>query len=213
MMHTWSPGKLFAALQTQSFGSTLESEEMEELMGLLQAWIQRALGLVTLRDAIWVDPHRGIRVYSLICRGLTVAACAIPSELISEPQALYGHALLSSEIKNALTPQSDEHETENNATIHAERSKILSMLEWAEARGLTLACLESTEATYPFAENLDEAVVPRLIPYEHLERSFERTTVWRRIATPGLIFLGVLFLGLSLLRRRNRSKMGDNFWV
>jgi hypothetical protein len=202
MVHTWSPGELFAALQAQHFGTTLGAEEGEELMGLLQAWIQRALGLVTLRDAIWVDPHRGIRVYSLICRGLTVAEHVVPSDLISEPQRLHGHELVSSEIKNALISQSDEHETENNATIHAERSKILSMLEWAEAQGLTLAYLASPGATYPFAENLDEPVVPRLVPYEYQEHSFERTAGWRRIATLGLIFLSVLFLGLSFLGRR-----------
>jgi hypothetical protein len=83
-----SPDGLWQAVSCGAFGARLSQAERQELAALFEAWHQRALGQVMLRDALLVDPQRGERVYSLLCAAQTVARLPLPDAVelgVGEP--------------------------------------------------------------------------------------------------------------------------------
>ncbi len=186
MVRCWTPQQLFDALQAQQFGTTLHDDEARALATLLQDWMQRALGLVTLRDAIWVDPQRGARVYHLICAAHTVATCAVPPAL---DKAL--HALDSAE----LSPAQVRALPQNTAPQPA----LEALLQHAERDNLTLVRSPQSQGCSPLPNHLDYLAPLPPPPYQPAKPRFEQPVGWRRTLALLLVIAGVVALGGPLL--------------
>ncbi len=163
-LHT--PTQLLEALRAGHYSSTLSAEQTEELQTLLQAWIQRALGIVTLRDALLVDPQRGERVYNLICVALTEIHLRLPPEVderlyaldaveISIPQAMHAIKQCYNKIDVA---------EERKARLYAECMHIQACIYKAETHDLALAYYEGTAPHYPFPSDLETLLPPKPVP-------------------------------------------------
>jgi hypothetical protein len=193
-LRTWTTQQLLTELNGCRQTGTLTAEQHAELVVLGQAWMQRALGPLPLRDALLVDPRRGARVYDLLCTILTREYCPLPPEAASllEPSACgeltpqQMRAWLDAVI--AANPQDAEH-----------LADLIALLRRAEAEGLALACLADDARHYPFPDDLETLLppVPSTFPQQHLH--FEQPIGRRRRLAIGLAFLGVALLGLPLV--------------
>ncbi len=186
MVRCWTPRQLFEALKTQQFGTTLREEEARELETLLQDWMQRALGLVTLRDAIWVDPQRGARVYALICAALTVATCPLPPTIDQALQSLDTPELSPAQVR-ALTRSNHD------------QAALAMLLQQAERDNLTLIRTSSNGVSIPLPPHLEQLVPPPPPPYHPPPPRFEQPVGWRRTLALALVIAGVGALGGPLL--------------
>lgn len=191
----WTPQQLFDALQQGQFTANLSEEETKELDVLLQAWMHRALGLVTLRDAMWVDSVRGARVYDLICVIVTTQCCHIngncpPFSILSTCEEW------NPQHMRALLDGQEQPDSPHDGS-HA--SQIEDFLQHASAHNLALTCYEGEVAYYPFPENLDNLLPPPPATWAEPSLLFEPPTGWRRTAAIILVLLGVASFGFPLL--------------
>ncbi|NJM06934.1 hypothetical protein HC891_13285 [Candidatus Gracilibacteria bacterium] len=69
LLRNTTPRQLLALLVDESERFDLCTVQRDELLAILHAWDQRALSDVPLRDAVLVDPKRGLRVYQLLAGG------------------------------------------------------------------------------------------------------------------------------------------------
>ncbi|RMG50350.1 MAG: hypothetical protein D6716_08745, partial [Chloroflexi bacterium] len=67
LIRTQSPETIRGRLRAGDFDTVLDPDGRALLDELLTAWIQRALGPLTLRDAMLIDPYRARQVYGLLC--------------------------------------------------------------------------------------------------------------------------------------------------
>lgn len=168
-----TPNGLQKALACGAFGARLAPIERNELVDMLSEWDQRALGQVTIRDALLVDPARGQRVYSLICVAQTVARQPLP------PNA--------SIVPGKLSPQ------------EARSLGATKLADRAEVEALEL-CALSFPLGYPLP--IDDLagllpMPPSAIPAP--EQPFEQPTGLRRWVAIVLASTGALSLALPLL--------------
>ncbi len=179
LLRTGTPQRLRDELQAGRFGSRLEPSATAELEALLTAWVQRALGPVTLRDALLVDEQRGRRVFALICAELTVTCVTVPAALSARlPTAPCDLAALPPEL--SATPA------------------LADLAQRAAAEGLSLAVL-ANDGLYPFPTDLAALVpVAPVVPKDGVPR-FAPPTGWRRWFAILLVAAGVALLGLPLL--------------
>ncbi|NJN67657.1 MAG: hypothetical protein HC884_13570 [Chloroflexaceae bacterium] len=210
LVRFWTPQQLREALEQEHFGSVLDAAEADELARLLHEWMQRAMGQVTLRDALLVDPRRGERVYSLICTTLTVEHCPLLPEVGEALKPLNGKVLSPGEVREALEQWRKQPATRDpndrpyghshhHHTLTTHLAALYAVLQRAEARGLSVVQYEGEQASYPFPANLDALLPPMPVPYAESEPRFEPPTGWRRILAIILVLLGVALLGVPLL--------------
>lgn len=193
-LRTWTTRQLLAELNTCQSTGTLTAEERAELVALAQAWMQRALGPLPLRDALLVDPRRGARVYDLLCTLLTRERCPLPPETAPLLELSAWGELNPQQVRIRLdaviaaNPQDSEH-----------LADLVALLQRAEAEGLALAYHADDAVHYPFPDDLEALLppVPAAFPRQRLR--FEQPTGRRRRLAMGLAFLGVGLLGLPLV--------------
>lgn len=178
MLREWTPRRLRDELWAGHFGARLSPAAASELEEHLTAWVQRALGLMTLRDVLMVDSRRGPRVFALICAELTAASAAVPpglaSYLPSEPGDL-----------EALPP------------VLASDPDLAALEQRAAAEGLSMAAL--TDDRYPFPTDLEHLLAPAPTEHGATELIFEQPTGWRRLIAILLVTSGAGMLILPML--------------
>lgn len=191
MLREWTPQQLLQEMRAGSFDDTLSNDELTELTMLLQDWIRRALGSVTLRDALWVDTQRGARVYDLLCQTLTVQRCQMPGAI---QQAIAG---AEGGTSGAFTRQ---HMQFLPSDVQA-NPQLAALLEMGEAQNLALVWYTQSTPTprYPFPANLDTLLPPPPAPYHEPGLRFEQPTGWRRTVAVALAVLGVGWIIVPLL--------------
>jgi hypothetical protein len=168
-----TPGGLRAALGCGAFGSRLTSSERHELFDLLTEWEQRALGQVTIRDALLVDPARGQRIYALICAAQTVVRQPLPAAAAVGP--------------GTLSPQ------------QARSLGAARLAERAEAEALAIYVL-GPSLSHPLpVEDLAQLLPPAPQPIVAPEQPFEQPVGLRRWVAATLASVGALNLALPLL--------------
>lgn len=185
----WSPQQLLDAVQTEQFGASLSTEDRQSLVTLLREWTQRALGVVSLRDAFWVDPRRGKQVYDLLCTILTDATCEVqPSSSLTIHLSAYCNTEVQ-HIRDILAKNENYGDTHHTA-FH-------TLLEQSEARALTLVYHDG-EIHYPFPTDLDDVPPPSAIGTPMSE--FVPPTGWRRTVASMLVAIGVITFVLPVLK-------------
>lgn len=192
-LRTWTTRQLLTELNGCQSAGTLTAEQHAELVALGQAWMQRALGPLPLRDALLVDPRRGARVYDLLCTMLTRERCPLPPEA----------APLLELACDDLTPQQMRTHLDAAVTANAQNAEhladLIALLRRAEAEGLALAYHTDATAHYPFPDDLETLLPPVPAPFPGQMLRFEQPTGGRRRLAMGLAFLGVTLLGLPLV--------------
>ncbi len=170
---------LYARLRAGEFDATLDNDGRVWLVELLTAWRQRALGQLTLRDAMLVDPHRGRHVFGLLCAIVARARVDLPPHLaVHLPAAPTDLA----ELPPAL----------------AAIPELAALAQQAAQEGLTLAW-QAQRYDFPLPGNLIE-LTPPFPPRPPNEVTFEQPTGLRRQIAIALAALGVgLLIGPLLL--------------
>jgi hypothetical protein len=179
LLRDGTPQQLRADLHSGRFEGQLARHEAAYLDELLLAWEQRALGPMSLRDAMLVDGERGPQVYNLICSALTKARAPVPAELAPFLTAA------PSDLRT-LPPAlaADPH--------------LAHLAQLAERDGLVLAWLTRPDQ-FPTPAELT-ALIPEPPKSPRDERTlFEPPSGRRRQIAAGLAGLGVTILALPLL--------------
>lgn len=181
-----TPQQVVQQLQSTQFGDQLMPNEREELEVLLDDWIMRALGLVTLRDAVWVDPQRGQRIYHLLCRSLTKAECTLPPDLPMMRPLEVGKPLLPEHIRLVF-----------HSSLPAALNNFLTL---AEQERLAVMVCHGPTVSYSLPSDLDMLQLPQPSPYTPPPNViFRQPTGWRRTAAFAFVLSGVAALGVPLL--------------
>ena len=180
LLREQTPLGLRTLLRTDALVQQLEPTQIDELDGHLEAWVQRALGPLSLRDALLVDEQRGRRVFSLLCAAQRREQAPIPTSLISRLPAL---------------PSSLEQIPTSLATAPA----LVALAARAQRGNLDLAILDET-ANYPFPTDLEALTPPLPLPDPPTVEPFEQPVGWRRRGAILLTFSGALLLLQPLLQ-------------
>jgi hypothetical protein len=188
MLRTWTPQQLQHTLRAGNFDQALSGEERAELDTLLHDWVQRALGMVMLRDALLVDQQRGERVYALLCQGMAADRWIVPPGM-SVP------AEMIASTGETFTAQQLQHAFSGEDSQHAGLSRLLAD---ADQQGLSLAWQQGT-AAYVLPASLEMLVPPVPAPYTDPALRFEPPIGWRRAIAVALVMLGVGVFGVPLL--------------
>ncbi|MFV9503672.1 MAG: hypothetical protein AB4911_03815 [Oscillochloridaceae bacterium umkhey_bin13] len=180
LLRVWTPQQLGAELRTWRSERWLDPNQASELQVIVRAWEQRALGMVTLRDVLLIDPQRGRRAFDLICAAHTVARLALSPRLA----AYLGSPGPLTELPAPL----------------CERHDLAALNQRVANEGLALAAL-TTDGAYPFPDDLNALTPPPTgDPYGVV--SFEQPTGWRRRIAILLAGLGVVLLVIPILLGR-----------
>lgn len=174
-----TPGQLREELAAGAFGAGLAPDERAELEGHLTAWVQRALGALSLRDALLVDRRRGQRVFALICASVTRAGVVLPESVAQQLQA----------VPSALGAV---------AAPPAVAAELASLERLARDEQLELLLLPERLA-YRLPDDLAALVPAPPPPYRGAPPPFEQPTGWRRRIAALLATGGVALLGLPML--------------
>ena len=171
---------LRALLSTGTLTQQLEPAQIDELDAHLEAWVQRALGPLHLRDALLVDGQRGRRVFSLLCAAQRSEQAPIPTNLISRLPVL---------------PSSLEQIPPSLATAPA----LVALAARAQRSKLALAILDEAE-NHPFPDDLEALTPPLPLPAPPTAEPFEQPVGWRRRGALLLTLSGALLLLQPLLQ-------------
>lgn len=173
-----SPETIRARLRAGDFDAALDPDGHALLDELLTAWIQRALGQLTLRDAMLIDPYRGRQVYGILC------AIHVRQRVAVQPELAVHLPAAPSDLE-ALPPPL------------AALPELAALADQAAQADLTLAWQAQR---YDFAPpgNLIELLPPPPPPLRD-ELVFEQPTGLRRRIAIGLAVLGVAWLIVPLL--------------
>lgn len=178
LIRTQSPEALRARLRAGDFDAILDPDGHALLDELLTAWIQRAVGPLTLRDAMLIDPYRGRQVYGILCSMYVDRRVAVPAHLAVHLPAA------PTDLAELPPPLADQPEL---ADLAAQAAQAGLVLAWQAQR-------------YDFAppSNLIELTLPPPQPYR-TELVFEQPTGLRRWIAIVLAVSGVAFLIIPLL--------------
>lgn len=179
LLRDGTPAQLRADLLAGRFGARLAPAGQAELEALLTAWVQRALGPMSLRDAMLVDRHRGERVFALICGALTRASAPV------EPALAAGLGPAGDELPTLPAPLAAAPELQALGRLAAEKSLALALLREGEG--------------FPLPADLDALTPPAPTPLRRPEPPFEQPTGWRRRIAVLLATGGVALLVLPVL--------------
>lgn len=204
-MCSWTAEQLLEAIHNETIGASLSNEEKHELLRIGQDWMQRALGHVLLRDAIWVDLPRGKRVYDILCTMVSVGRCPLPLAPGEDVSRMCGVVLLPHEVRDLMREGGNgaSYVVGTQGKGQQQHARILqeleTLIEQAETDRLALACYEGAGASYPFPNDLDTLLPPPPRPYVDPALRFKPPSGWRRTVAFFLVILGVLLLGVPLL--------------
>lgn len=202
LLRFWTPQQLREALNTTPPGAALRDSEKGELSLLLHEWEQRALGAVSLRDALLIDPKRGARVYDLLCTMFTVERCSLATNLALVLEPLHGKEAAPHHIRDTLVACSGgQHGGGTHGSDDILSPSLVAFLDKAEAEELTIL-YQADEITthYPFPpKNLDELLPPPPAMFRPPPLPFVTPTGWRRNLAIILVLLGVVVFGVPLL--------------
>lgn len=183
------------------FATSLHDREREILVDLLREWEQRALGIVTLRDAMWVDPLRGEQVFTYLCQLMTVERLPLSEDISASTvqqmvqQAAHGRGGASSTegdgVDRGATRAHDQPNTQFNA--------IKTLVSRAETDGLDIVYYEQTTPHYPLPANLEELTPPDPLPPDESIEQCGYPTVWQYKIMVVLILLGIIILSFLLV--------------
>ncbi|PDW02428.1 hypothetical protein [Candidatus Viridilinea mediisalina] len=176
LLREQTPLGLCEALQRGAFAAQLTPEQAKELDVYLSDWVQRALGLMPLRDALLVDQQRGARVFDLLCVIHTHGRASLPATM--------------DVAEGRLTLELDAL-----PTAWAMAPSLVALAAQAEQQGWALAVL-GREGHYPFPDNLEELTPPAPKP---IMEPFVPPTGWRRRIAILLAVSGVILLSLPLM--------------
>ncbi|MCG8349220.1 MAG: hypothetical protein MI924_15745 [Chloroflexales bacterium] len=206
-LRDWTPQQLLDELHAGRFGSSLSVADAEELATLVYSWVQRALGPMSLRDALLVDPRRGARVYDLICATMTAGRYPLPPEIAQTLTSLGDGDLPPQQIRSKLQDMlANKAQADSGATSLALSATLNTFIAYAEREGLSLACYDCDAARYPYPANLDELLPQPPPPLQPTVLSFEHPSGKRRAIAMFLALSGVALLGLPLLTGRLPSQ-------
>ncbi len=178
LIRTQSPEAIRARLRAGDFDTMLDPEGRALLDELLTAWIQRALGSLTFRDAMLIDPYRARQVYGLLCALYVRQRVAISPDLaVHLPTA-------PADLPSLPPPLTALPE-------------LAALADQAAQEGLVLAWQAQC---YDFAPpgNLNDLTPPMPQPYRD-ELLFEQPTGLRRNLAIALASLGVALLVVPML--------------
>lgn len=229
LLRDWSPQRLCAAVlagtevaglpaDQQLAGSVpdlplLNAAQREELHTLLQAWMQRALGLLSLRDALLVDPVRGARVYDLLCTALTVEQHPLPTcnqlafhataHVELTPQQV--RRLLAAQDRPPAHPAATGKQSALSGTLdaflaRAEQDDLGLIVHTFHDEAPTVGQGASGVSTgYPLPKDLDMLLPPPPPALTRPVQRFEQPVGTRRILAMTLALLGAVLLIWPLL--------------
>ncbi|WP_298400514.1 hypothetical protein [uncultured Chloroflexus sp.] len=178
IIRTQSPEAIRARLRAGDFDQVLDPDGHALLDELLTAWIQRAVGPLTLRDAMLIDPYRGRQVYGILCAMTVRQRVEVPADM-----AIYLPAA-PTDLAQLPPPL-------------AGLPELAALAAQAAQTGLTLAWQAQR---YDFAppSNLLELTPPPPAPYRN-DLVFEQPTGLRRWIAIVLAVSGVIVLIVPLL--------------
>lgn len=220
VVRCWSPQRLAGVLRDyEGVRKRLSKAELDELASLLREWEQRALGPVMLRDAMEVDPRRGVRVYDLLCTLFTLERYTLPLALEGvPPPELEGEDIPLHHLRSLVAAETastngadGKHDREIDEREPPETGDVLettetqealrtleTLVEKAETSGLALTCYHGIVPRYPFPADLETLISPLPSPYRKPLPRFEPPTGWRRYLAIALVGTGVALVGLPL---------------
>jgi hypothetical protein len=174
-----TPLGLREELRDWRLSARLSPAQIAELDALLSAWVQRALGSLSLRDALMIDEQRGRRVFNLLCtahaRGRATVSADLAARMPELPASL-------DELPSAL----------------AVAPALVALASRARREGLALAALGEDER-YAFPTDLEMLLPPPPPALSVGGDPFESPTGWRRRGAALLAVAGVTLLVLPLL--------------
>lgn len=180
LLRVCSPHQLREHLRQWRNERRLLPNQVHELETIVWEWEQRALGMVTLRDALLIDPHRGRRAFDLICAAHTPIRIPLSPLLASQIGPPGAISELPAQVR--------------------ERHDLAALTQRVASDGLAMAVL-NPEEVYPFPDNLHALTPPPTgDPYGMV--SFEQPTGWRRRIAILLAGLGVVLLIIPILLGR-----------
>ncbi|RRR67044.1 MAG: hypothetical protein EI684_19625 [Candidatus Viridilinea halotolerans] len=182
LLRTATPLGLREMLRTGALSGQLTHAQRHALDCYLSDWVQRALGQMSLRDALLVDEQRGQRVLDLLCVAHTHDQVPLPDNLADDDLALLS-------IPSALPRLSA------SSPPHLPAPALAALLARAQQQELALATLGS-DGRYPFPEDLENLTPPAPTP---LNEPFVPPTGWRRRIAVLLAVSGVVALALPLM--------------
>jgi hypothetical protein len=174
-----TPHGLRETLHAGRMGAQLSPAQTRELERHLNAWMQRALGALPLRDALLVDEQRGRRVFSLLCATQTRERASVPAGLVGRLTEL---PVALDELPGAL----------------AAAPALVALAARASRDELALAALD-TDDEFPFPEDLVALALASPKPSAPNPPCFEQPGGWRRSSAALLAITGVALLVLPLL--------------
>jgi hypothetical protein len=179
LLREQTPHGLRERLRTGNLSAPLSPTQTRELERHLNAWVQRALGVMPLRDALLVDEQRGRRVFSLLCTTQTRERANIPLGLAGRLADL---PVGMEELPGTL----------------ASAPGLVALAARARRDGLALAALGADDE-FPFPEDLValKPIPPKLNAPG--KPDFEQPRGWRRRSAALLAIAGVALLVLPLL--------------
>lgn len=199
-LRDWTPQQLLDELHAGRFGSNLSAADAEELATLVYSWVQRALGPMSLRDALLVDPQRGARVYDLICETMTTGRYPLSPEVARTLASLGDGDLTPQQVRSKLKELLTQKARSEDASLRLALPATLdTLIAYAEREGLSLACYDCNTARYPYPSNLDTLLPAPPIPLQPTIVPFEHPSGKRRAIAMFLALTGVALLGIPLL--------------
>jgi hypothetical protein len=189
MLRIWTPQQLQQKLHAGNFNKALSAEERAEMDALLHDWMQRALGMMMLRDALLVDQQRGERVYALLCKSVAAdrwivpPGIAVPAEIADYP----GKAPTAQQLRHVFSSGDSQH------------TELDRLLAYADQQGLALAWQQGAAPVYALPANLEKLLPSAPKPYFDPALRFVPPTGWRRAIAIALVVLGVGVFGVPLL--------------
>lgn len=203
LLRHWTTQQLLEEINAGRCNGKLSEAECTELATLARAWMHRALGPLTLRDALLVDPRRGARVYDLLCKTLTVERYVVPPAIAELIEPADDGAIAPEQVRLRLEAATGTLMQKPEQREHLEQlTALASVIDHAEATGLALACYAGETAHYPFPDDLDALLPVPPPPFPQPVVPFEQPIGWRRRLAMGSAFLGVAFLGVPLVMGR-----------
>lgn len=188
VLRDWTAQQLLDELRSGRCGATLSRAEATELSSLVQAWVQRALGPMPLRDVLLVDHQRGSRVYGLLCAMLTAGRYPLPPALAQAIEPLGSSELSPAQLRSVVGANATPGDT-----------TLSELLARAEREGLGLLRYDGPTARYDYPPYLETLLPTPPRPLPRPLPPFEQPSGWRRNVAMLAALTGVALLALPLL--------------
>ena len=181
----WTSQDLLDEVRAGTF-ACLGNEQVHELEEVALAWAQRAMGELTLRDALLIDPTRGAVAWSALCAWQVFEQCELPNE--EAPPSIF-----------AICAQGGVLEGTDIGAITASHPRMTQLLA-AYDDGSALAAWPAAEsARYALPAQLELLLPPEPVLHALPLPRFEQPVGARRVIATVLAGIGTGLVGLPLL--------------